>query len=310
MNSNKSGGHGEKFDRLREATALAVLTSPTLKKAAEKVGIDPSTLRRWFQDPFFQQTYEEAKADLLEAGTTELLELKFKAIRVLSEEMDDVSQPRIRHDAAKAGLAACQREQQRVDSEIRFNALQKKTGRKESSLTFEDILDLLLRAKKEEDGEATDNEGGAASCAQMSAGERDDEEPAFGAASDIAMHELLSGSGDESEKCEEATVRQTPPDSRVEGERVGTDEQVSPTEASAGENRPIVERKSLFSEEPTERQIPSDSRVDGTRQGPGERDGGHERQSGGSPDEKVFVGFNKQGGAIHLREKKTPAPEA
>ena len=47
--------------RQKDQAILAMLQSPTLEKAAQTVGIHPSTLRRWWKNPEFRRRYEEAK---------------------------------------------------------------------------------------------------------------------------------------------------------------------------------------------------------------------------------------------------------
>jgi transposase-like protein len=59
-------GHGEKKSRKQDAAVAALLTHGTIGQAAQAVGIDETTLRRWLKDPAFQQVYSQARADLLQ----------------------------------------------------------------------------------------------------------------------------------------------------------------------------------------------------------------------------------------------------
>jgi hypothetical protein len=59
-------GHGEKKSRKQDAAVAALLTQGTIRQAAQAVGIDETTLRRWLKDPAFQQVYYQARADLLQ----------------------------------------------------------------------------------------------------------------------------------------------------------------------------------------------------------------------------------------------------
>ena len=47
--------------RRKDEAILALLQSPTLEKAAQTVGVHPSTLRRWWKDPEFRRRYDEAR---------------------------------------------------------------------------------------------------------------------------------------------------------------------------------------------------------------------------------------------------------
>jgi len=60
-------GYGEKLSRKQEQAVVALLTMPTIRKAAEKAGVGERTLRGWMKDsPEFQRAYTEARRGFLE----------------------------------------------------------------------------------------------------------------------------------------------------------------------------------------------------------------------------------------------------
>ena len=71
--------------RKREGAIAALLTAPTLPKAAEAAGISLSTLRRWLADPTFLAEYRKAKGELVGFATGRLKSAMSKAVEVLEE---------------------------------------------------------------------------------------------------------------------------------------------------------------------------------------------------------------------------------
>lgn len=63
---------GSKLDRKKHAAIAALLTHPTIEKAALAVGISEKTLWRWLQMPDFAKAYHEARDQVL-AQTLSLL---------------------------------------------------------------------------------------------------------------------------------------------------------------------------------------------------------------------------------------------
>ncbi len=47
----------------RQKAILALLSEPTIVKAADSVGIDHSTLYRWLKEPEFSKSYREARRE-------------------------------------------------------------------------------------------------------------------------------------------------------------------------------------------------------------------------------------------------------
>jgi hypothetical protein len=189
-------GHGEKLGRLMDSAIIALLESGTIKEAAGRIGIAESTLRSWYRDPVFRQHYNAARQHILEAGTTEIADLKLEGIAVLRDELNDWDNPRIRHDAAKFVVTLADRELQRLDAERRFNASREKRADKQRGdmtifevlehcgMTVEDSLNLASAVREgdpEVPGQDTPPAAEAARSAQIIADHRRKEgEPCHG----------------------------------------------------------------------------------------------------------------------------------
>ncbi len=59
-------GHGEKKSRKQDAAISALLSRGTIGEAAQAVGIDEKTLRRWMADPEFRAAFHQARAEVLQ----------------------------------------------------------------------------------------------------------------------------------------------------------------------------------------------------------------------------------------------------
>ena len=81
-------GHGEKQSRKQEQAITALLTEPTIEKAANAVGVGESTLRRWLQEPGFRNTYRTARGELIERTLARLAQASGKAIATLERNLD------------------------------------------------------------------------------------------------------------------------------------------------------------------------------------------------------------------------------
>ena len=54
-------GHGNKYERKKEAAIAALLTQRNIEEAAKVTGIGTNTLLRWMKDQGFQAAYREAR---------------------------------------------------------------------------------------------------------------------------------------------------------------------------------------------------------------------------------------------------------
>lgn len=91
--------------RKQEEAIAALLTAPTLAKAAEVAGISERTLRRWLDDEQFAKAYRKTKGELVGFATGRLKGAMAKAVEALQDvaEAKD-SPPPARVSAARAIL--------------------------------------------------------------------------------------------------------------------------------------------------------------------------------------------------------------
>jgi hypothetical protein len=80
-------GHGEKLSRKHEAAIAALLSEPTVGKAAAKVGVNERTLRRWQLDPAFAAAYRLARQQLVESATAAMQKAADQAVQTLAKNL-------------------------------------------------------------------------------------------------------------------------------------------------------------------------------------------------------------------------------
>ena len=61
-------GHGEKLTRKQEQAISALLSEATLGAAAERVGVNEITLRRWLKQEEFKAAFRAARREVVEKG--------------------------------------------------------------------------------------------------------------------------------------------------------------------------------------------------------------------------------------------------
>ena len=86
-------GYGEKITRKKEQAISALLSQPTIKAAAEVVGIGEKTLWRWLQNQDFQETYMEARRQVVQQVISKVQQSMGKALDTLLEVMEDPDSP-------------------------------------------------------------------------------------------------------------------------------------------------------------------------------------------------------------------------
>lgn len=98
-------GHGEKKVRKRDTAVLALLTEPTIRKAAEKTGVNESTLWRWMQEEDFKKQYQQAKQEAVGQATSRLRQSMTSAVDALVDMAENPKTPAIaRANAARTLL--------------------------------------------------------------------------------------------------------------------------------------------------------------------------------------------------------------
>jgi hypothetical protein len=82
-----SRGHGDKLSRKQEAALVALLSEPTVRKAAAVVGVNEKTLREWMQDPGFAAAWRKARRKAFEAAIGRLQKLAERAAVTLGKNL-------------------------------------------------------------------------------------------------------------------------------------------------------------------------------------------------------------------------------
>lgn len=91
-------------ERLTERMIVAILTSPTLREAAEQCGCSVRTLIRWRKHESFARQFEAAKAAMVSQATSKLRAEGGKAVDVLARVASDAEAPPGTRAIAARGL--------------------------------------------------------------------------------------------------------------------------------------------------------------------------------------------------------------
>lgn len=122
-------GHGEKKTRMTEPAIIALLTEPTLKEAAKKVGISEATLWRWMQEPEFKEAFRDAKKQSVSQAVSQLQQSSGEAVQTLRDVMGDGAAPHSsKVSAAKTILDMALKAVETEELEARIEELEKQLG--------------------------------------------------------------------------------------------------------------------------------------------------------------------------------------
>lgn len=72
----------------RQAFLDYVRVGETIVKAAERVGVDPSTIQHWREDPGFAEAYAEARKHAIDAANDELDGITPRAVKAIGNAVD------------------------------------------------------------------------------------------------------------------------------------------------------------------------------------------------------------------------------
>jgi DNA-binding MurR/RpiR family transcriptional regulator len=132
-------GHGEKRSRKQEQALAALLTCPTIAAAAEQVGVNEATLKRWLRDDGFQEAYREVRRQALEHAVSRLHMITDEAVQALRRNLTSgVAASEVA--AAKAILDQAFRGADLLDLAERIENLE--------ALAEKDIDDILAKEDK------------------------------------------------------------------------------------------------------------------------------------------------------------------
>jgi transposase-like protein len=122
-------GHGNKLSRKKEQAIIALLEAPTVKEAAEVVGVNPATLYKWMAQPEFEEAYREARHKAMGEAIARLQQASSEAVETLREVMSDQeATPASRVTAARAVLELGMRGTEIEVIEARLRKLEEKAG--------------------------------------------------------------------------------------------------------------------------------------------------------------------------------------
>lgn len=110
----------------KEKAIVALLQHATVEKAAEAVGIHPSTLWRWLKQPKFQQALRAARREAFSRSIARLQQASSAAVATLMRIMADPEAPagsRVR--AAQCVVELSQKGFECEDLEVRIAQLEK-----------------------------------------------------------------------------------------------------------------------------------------------------------------------------------------
>jgi hypothetical protein len=125
---------GGKFSNKKSQAIAALLEKPTIKEAAETVGIAEATIFRWLQDPDFQKTYREAKRKLVDSAITRLQKITGEAVEALRAVMNDSESPAsARVGAARVVLEMAVKAVELEDLGARLEALEEIVAKREQN---------------------------------------------------------------------------------------------------------------------------------------------------------------------------------
>jgi len=119
-------GHGEKLSRKKDQAVMALITEPTMKAAADKIGITPRTLYKWLKMPEFRSAYMAAKREAVTVAVARLQQAAAEAVEALRSIMNDPKKPAsARVSAARAILEMAIKAIEIEDLEVRIEELER-----------------------------------------------------------------------------------------------------------------------------------------------------------------------------------------
>ena len=76
-----------KREQLEDRAIAALLTEPTIVKAAAKAGISESTMLRWLAEPSFKARYRDARRQVVESAVANLQQATGEAVATLTRNL-------------------------------------------------------------------------------------------------------------------------------------------------------------------------------------------------------------------------------
>ena len=82
-----TAGNGGRRSQREETAIAALLSEPTIAKAATRAGISESTLLRWLQDPEFKAKHRAARRSIVEGAIGRLQQATTDAVATLQRNL-------------------------------------------------------------------------------------------------------------------------------------------------------------------------------------------------------------------------------
>jgi hypothetical protein len=111
----------------QERAFAALLEAPSIRSAAQALGIGESTLRRWLAEPAFRADYRAARRELVESDVGLLHRTAARAVAALAQNLT-APRPADRNRVAVAVLEMTLKEAELMDLAARVEALEQQAG--------------------------------------------------------------------------------------------------------------------------------------------------------------------------------------
>jgi len=86
---------------VREQAILALLSEPTIARAAARCGLGEKTLRRWLAEDAFKAEYDAARRTIFQAAISRIPALTVRAVETLADLLGATNPPAVRLGAAR-----------------------------------------------------------------------------------------------------------------------------------------------------------------------------------------------------------------
>ncbi len=116
-------GEAKRITPRQEQAIVALLTRPTIEQAAEEVGVNESTVRRWLKEPAFEEAYREERRRVLERAVGVLQKASVGAVGALMRNLK-CGLPSVEVRAARTILEMALKGQEIYDHDERLRRLE------------------------------------------------------------------------------------------------------------------------------------------------------------------------------------------
>ncbi|MBN8597225.1 MAG: helix-turn-helix domain-containing protein [Planctomycetes bacterium] len=133
----------------QEKTVLALLSEPSVAKAAEIVGVSPRTVYRWLEEPEFSRQFRRLRRESFAQAIGFAQRYAPMAIGTLAKLMSDPSTPHASRVSAAAVLLKFSRDSIELDELVgRMQALEVAAGIIDSDIEFTGMIQTLTKDER------------------------------------------------------------------------------------------------------------------------------------------------------------------